>query len=80
MSDKKYAHLVVTQDIRPSTPPAEGFLKRMQVQREASDYLDSFHLLSLNDSVASVALYYDAVLDDGPPWYPRCSGGNSAFS
>jgi len=61
MSGKKYAHYIVTEDIRPDTPPPEGFLKRMQAQREAGDYLDSFHLLSLNDKIASGALYFDAV-------------------
>jgi hypothetical protein len=61
MPDKKYAHLIVTRDIRPSGPPPGGFLKRMQTQKGAGDYLDSFHLLSLNDSIANGALYYDAV-------------------
>ena len=61
MPVKKYAHLIVTEDIRPGESPPDGFLKRMQAQREAGDYLDSFHLLSLNDSLAKGALYYDAV-------------------
>ena len=61
MPEKKYAHHIVTEDIRPTQPPPEGMLKRFQAQREAGNYLDSFHLLSLNDSVAKGALYYDAV-------------------
>ena len=61
MAAKKHAHLIVTQDIRPSQPTPSGMLKRFQAQREAGDYLDSFHLLSLNDSVARGALYFDAV-------------------
>jgi hypothetical protein len=61
MPEKKYAHHIVTEDIQPTQPPPEGFLKRFQKQREAGNYLDSFHLLSLNDNVAKGALYYDAV-------------------
>jgi len=61
MAERKYAHLIVTEDIRPTQPPPEGMLKRFQTQREADNYLDSFHLLSLNDSVAKGALYFDAV-------------------
>ncbi len=63
MSEKKHAHLIVTEDIRlaPAGGPPAGFIKRMQAQREAGDYTDSFHLLSLNDSVAKGALYFDAV-------------------
>ena len=61
MPDRKYEHLIVTEDIRPSHPPPEGMLKRFQAQREAGNYMNSFHLLSLNDSVARGALYFDAV-------------------
>lgn len=61
MPQKKYSHLILTEDIRPNQPPPEGFLKRMQKQKEAGNYLDSFHLLSLNDSIAKGAMYYDAV-------------------
>ena len=61
MPERKHAHLIVTEDIRPTRPPPEGMLKRFQKQREAGNYLDSFHLLSLNDSVAKGALYFDAV-------------------
>jgi hypothetical protein len=61
MTERKYAHLIVTEDIRPKQPPPDGMLKRFQAQREAGNYLDSFHLLSLNDSVAKGALYFDAV-------------------
>jgi len=61
MSAKKYAHLIVTEDIRLKQPPPDGMLKRFQSQREDGNYLDSFHLLSLNDSIARGALYYDAV-------------------
>ena len=61
MPEKKYAHLIVTEDIRPKQPPPEGMLRRFQEQRERGDYLDSFHLLSLNYSVAHGALYFDAV-------------------
>jgi hypothetical protein len=58
---RKYAHLIVDEDIRPEQPAPEGFLKRMQAQREAGNYLDSFHLLGLNDRIAAGALYFDAV-------------------
>jgi hypothetical protein len=61
MAERKYAHLIVTEDIRPAQPPPEGMLKRFQAQREVGNYLDSFHLLSLNDSIAKGALYFDAV-------------------
>jgi hypothetical protein len=61
MSTKKHAHLIVTEDIRPQGPPPAGFLKRLEDQRQAGDYTDSFHVLSLNDKVAKGALYYDAV-------------------
>ena len=61
MPEKKYEHLIVTEDIRPSQPPPEGFLRRMHQQREAGNYLDSFHLMSLNDTIAKGALYFDAV-------------------
>jgi hypothetical protein len=58
---RKYAHLIVDEDIRPDQPAPAGFLKRMQAQREAGNYLDSFHLLGLNDRIAEGALYFDAV-------------------
>jgi hypothetical protein len=61
MPERKYSHHIVTEDIRPTAAAPAGFLKRLQDQREAGDYLDSFHLLSLNDSVARGALYFDAV-------------------
>ena len=61
MPQRKYSHLVVTEDIQPKESPPEGFLKRMQAQREAGDFLESFHLLSMNDSIAQGALYFDAV-------------------
>ena len=60
-TQKKYEHLIVSEDIRPTQPPPEGMLKRFQAQREAGNYLDSFHLLSLNDSIARGALYFDAL-------------------
>ena len=62
MAVKKYEHLIVTEDIRPQVPPPAGFMKRMENQRKAGDYLDSFHMLSLNDKIAKGALYYDAKL------------------
>jgi hypothetical protein len=61
MSEKKYAKYIVTEDIRHSGPMPEGLLKRIQAQKEAGDYLDSFHMLGLNDKIASGALYFDAV-------------------
>lgn len=61
MPERKYAHHIVTEDVRPSQPPPAGMLRRFQEQRERGDYLDSFHLLSLNDNVAKGALYFDAV-------------------
>ncbi len=33
----------------------------MKAQRDTGDYLDSFHMLGLNDKIAKGALYFDAV-------------------
>jgi hypothetical protein len=33
----------------------------MQAQKDAGDFLDSFHMLGLNDRVAAGAMYFDAV-------------------
>jgi hypothetical protein len=61
MSERKCAKYIVTEDIRREGPMPQGFLKRMQAQKDAGDYLDSFHMLSLNDKIAAGALYFDAV-------------------
>jgi hypothetical protein len=61
MAKRKYAHHIVTEDIRPFTEPPQGMMQRMQKQREAGNYLDSFHLLGMNDKIARGALYFDAV-------------------
>jgi len=61
MSEKKYAQYIITEDVRPEMPPGAGFLKRMQDQKAAGDFLDSFHMLGLNDKVARGTLYFDAV-------------------
>jgi hypothetical protein len=61
VSEKKYAEYIVTEDTRPEGPPPAGFMKRMQDQREAGDFLDSFHLLRLNEQIANGAMYFDAV-------------------
>ena len=61
MPPKKYARYVITEDIRPKTPPPAGFLKRLEDQRQAGNYTDSAHVLSLNEMIAKGALYYDAV-------------------
>jgi hypothetical protein len=61
MSEKKYAKYDISEDIRPNTPPPAGFMKRLEDQRKAGNYTDSAHVLSLNDSIARGALYFDAV-------------------
>jgi hypothetical protein len=61
MSNNKNARYIITQDIRMEMPPNAGFLKRIQDQRAAGDFMDAFHMLSLNDKVAQGALYFDAV-------------------
>ncbi len=61
MTEKKYAKYIITEDVRPEMPPNNGFMQRMQNQRAAGDYADAFHLFSLNDKVASGALFFDAV-------------------
>jgi hypothetical protein len=61
MTKKKHAHLIIDQDIRSAQPPPEGMLKRLQAQREAGNFLDSLHLLSLNESITKGTLYFDAV-------------------
>ena len=71
---RKYAHLIVDEDIQSDQPPPEGFLKRMQAQREAGNYLDSFHLLGLNDRIAAGALYFDAVWMTGLHGQDGCLG------
>jgi hypothetical protein len=59
MPGLKYAKYIVTEDIR-TTPPA-GFLNRLAAQRAAGNFLDSTHMLSLNESIAKGALYCDTV-------------------
>jgi hypothetical protein len=61
MPDRKYAKYVISEDIRPSQPPPAAFMKRLEEQRKAGNYTDSAHVLSLNDSIAKGALYFDAV-------------------
>ena len=61
MPEKKYTKYVITEDIRPKQPPPPGFMKRLEDQRKAGNYTDSAHVLSLNDSIARGALYFDAV-------------------
>ena len=61
MPAKKYAKYVITEDVRPKTPPPAGMLKRLEDQRKQGNYTDSAHVLSLNDAIAKGALYFDAV-------------------
>lgn len=68
MSEKKYAKYIVTEDVRMAPPtgeasdgPRASFMKRMQAQRDAGDFLDSFHVLSLSDKIVTGALFFDAV-------------------
>jgi hypothetical protein len=61
MPTKKYAQYVITEDIRRNTPPPAGMLKRLDDQRKQGNYINSAHVLSLNDAVAKGALYFDAV-------------------
>jgi hypothetical protein len=61
MPAKKYAKYVISKDIRSSQPPPAGFVKRLEDQRKAGNYTDAAHVLSLNDTIAKGALYFDAV-------------------
>jgi hypothetical protein len=58
---KKYAKYIITEDIRPNTPPPPGFVKRLEDQRKQGNYTTGAHVLSLNDTVAKSALFFDAV-------------------
>ena len=61
MPQRKYAKYVITEDIRSNQPPPAGFMKRLEDQRQRGNYTDSAHVLSLDDSIARGALYFDAV-------------------
>ncbi|MHB8105069.1 MAG: hypothetical protein ACYDG5_05970 [Dehalococcoidales bacterium] len=61
MPQRKYDKYVITEDIRPEQPIPAGFLKRLADQRKVGNYTDSAHVLSLNESIAKGALYFDAV-------------------
>jgi hypothetical protein len=61
MSAKKYEKYIVTEDMRMNFSLPPGVIKRNQAQRAAGDFLDSFHMLGLNDKIAQGALYFDAV-------------------
>jgi hypothetical protein len=61
MPAKKYAKYVITEDIRPKTPPPAAFMKRLEDQRKEGNFTTGAHVLSLNDMVARGALYFDAV-------------------
>jgi hypothetical protein len=61
MPAKKYAKYVVTEDIRSTTPPSAGFVKRLEDQRKAGNYITGAHVLSLNDAVVKGAFHFDAV-------------------
>jgi hypothetical protein len=59
MAQLKYAKYIVTEDFLPPLPP--GFIKRMEEQRKAGNYLEATHMLTLNDSVVEGAFYFDCV-------------------
>jgi hypothetical protein len=59
MSELKYARYVITEDL--AQPPPPGFRNRLEEQRKAGNYLVSTHMLSLNDTIAAGALYFDCV-------------------
>lgn len=59
MSELKYAKYVITEDL--SKPPPAQFRQRIEEQRQAGDYVESTHMLSLNDSIAEGAFYFDCV-------------------
>jgi mannose-6-phosphate isomerase-like protein (cupin superfamily) len=58
---KKYAKYIITEDIRSSTPPPAGFVKRLEDQRKAGNYTTGAHVLSLNDAIVKGAFHFDAV-------------------
>jgi hypothetical protein len=59
MPELEYAKYIITQDL--VKPPPAAFLKRREEQRKAGNYLESTHMLSLNDSIAKGAFYFDCV-------------------
>src|SRR4030042_4534432 len=59
MPELKYAKYIITEDL--VKPPPAGFLKRREEQRQAGNYLEATHMLSLNDSIAKGAFYFDCV-------------------
>jgi mannose-6-phosphate isomerase-like protein (cupin superfamily) len=59
MAELKYAKYIVTEDV--SQPAPAGFLKRMEEQRKAGNYIESTHMFRLSDSVAKGAFYLDCV-------------------
>jgi hypothetical protein len=61
MSEKKNAKYIYTEDIRPPIPANSGFLKRMQEQRAAGNFMNSVHMLSLGNQNAQGTLYFDSV-------------------
>jgi hypothetical protein len=61
MPARKYAKYVITEDIRTGSPPPAAFMKRLEDQRKQGNYTTGAHVLSLNDTIAKGALYFDAV-------------------
>jgi hypothetical protein len=59
MPELKYARYIITEDFRSN--PSAGFLNRLAVQRAAGNYLDSTHMLCLNEKVLKGGLYTDIV-------------------
>lgn len=59
MPELKYAKYIITEDLR-TTPPA-AFLNRLAEQHAAGNYLDSTHMMSLNENIIKGGLYTDIV-------------------
>jgi hypothetical protein len=59
MPELKYAKYIVLRDL--AKPPSAGRLKRREEQLKSGNYLESTHMLSLNDTIANGALYCDTV-------------------
>jgi len=71
MVERKYAKYIITEDKVPLPPPPPQFLKRMEEQRKAGNYMESTHMFMLTDAVAKGAFYVDCVW----MWEQKGTGG-----